>query len=494
VYNILKFRRTCILKSNYNFDYSMKTKPYPHQVDAIEYIKGKNNISLFDEQGLGKTKIVIDALVSNIQEQVIDGAIVICKKNLIQTWHDEIKKHSHLSSIVLRGTEKEKGYKFLSYSHFYLINYEYLETEFERINDFLQIRRFAMVLDESHTIKNPDTQAAKNIFKLRSHVKKRIIITGTPIANKPEDIWSQYYFLDGGETLGTDYYSFKKKYGNLNYRNKLSESEIQTIEELRHKIEETSIRRRKDDVLELPEKKYIDIYTDLTGEQKDIYDKVKSELLLEIIQISGEVFFEQLDMILTRLLRLTQIASNPRLIDTNYSQIPCKFVEVDRLVSKLKDNNEKGIIWTSFVGNILELHERYINDRPLVIYGDIPLEKRNRYIYLFQNDSDYQILIANPSAAREGLTLTKANNAIYLDRNFNLVDYLQSQDRIHRISQEKECNIYKIIAKDTIDEYIDFLLYKKEDIARYIQGDGLSMKSMDTIITKEELINILGGN
>jgi SNF2 family DNA or RNA helicase len=101
------------------------------------------------------------------------------------------------------------------------------------------------------------------------------------------------------------------------------------------------------------------------------------------------------------------------------------------------------------------------------------------------------ILIANPSAAREGLTLTSANNAIYLDRNFNLVDYLQSQDRIHRISQTKECRIYKLIAKNTIDEYIDEIIYKKHKLAEYVQGDIDNIENNE-YLTKDEVLNMLG--
>ena len=103
-------------------------------------------------------------------------------------------------------------------------------------------------------------------------------------------------------------------------------------------------------------------------------------------------------------------------------------------------------------------------------------------------------MIANPAAAREGLTLTKANNAIYLDRNFNLVDYLQSQDRIHRISQTKECNIYKILARNTIDEYIDRLIDVKRDIAGYVQDDFeyLETGSYEFLSNRQELLRILG--
>jgi len=103
-----------------------------------------------------------------------------------------------------------------------------------------------------------------------------------------------------------------------------------------------------------------------------------------------------------------------------------------------------------------------------------------------------KILIANPAAAKEGLTLTSANNAIYLDRNFKMDDYLQSQDRIHRISQTKKCHIIKLIARNTIDEYIDEILEKKELIAKYALGDSNNLNMKRPGLSKEDLLEILG--
>jgi SNF2 family DNA or RNA helicase len=103
-----------------------------------------------------------------------------------------------------------------------------------------------------------------------------------------------------------------------------------------------------------------------------------------------------------------------------------------------------------------------------------------------------RVLVANPAAAREGLTLTSANNAIYLDRSFNMVDYLQSQDRIHRISQTKPCLIQKLLARETIDEYVDELLYKKHRLAGFLQGDAANLTSARQFLTRTQLLDMLG--
>lgn len=476
----------------YGFNFDQKTKPFPHQIEAIEHIASSKYIPLFDEQGLGKTKMVIDALCNNMSDGIIDGALIICKKTLIESWKTEIEMHSYLKTIVLRGSPNEKGTRFMGYAHFYIINYEGVIGEVDRLKMFLKIRNMAIVLDESHKIKNPEAKITESIFELKDLAKKRIIITGTPIANKPIDLWAQFYFLDDGKLLGANYQKFKNEYSvNLSDEN-LPEKKIR-FENLRESILSNSIRRLKQDVLELPEKIYIDKYVELSGQQKGLYEKLKRELFVEITNIDGQKVIDESDEILKRLLRLAQIVSNPFLIDKSYIEVPAKFPKLDELVKSILDIDEKLVIWSSFVDNIRILFNRYRKFGALRLYGAIPIYKRNEIVREFMKNDEFKILIAIPAIAREGLTLTSANHAIYLDRNFNLVDYLQSQDRIHRISQTKKCTIYKLIAKNTIDEYIDDIIYKKHSLAEYVQGDSENIV-LSKYLTKSEILNILGGD
>ena len=473
------------------FDYSPKTTPLSHQIDAIEYIKKHDIVPLFDEQGLGKSKMVIDALCSNIESQEIDGALIVCKKTLLDMWKNEILKHSHLFPVVLSGTKRQKGRSFLTYGHFYIVNYESLVRELEIIKLILKNKNFAIVLDESQRIKNPAAMITKAILSLKNLTKKKIIITGTPIANRPEDIWSQFYFLNGGKSFGYDYYEFKKKYDlKLKGEEPLKNYEKDLLE-LREKIDKLSIRRTKD-VLELPEKRYLDVFVDLSKNQQEIYDTAKRELYYEIKDKDGKSVIEEIENYLVKLLRLTQIASNPALIVEDYDEIPSKFLKLDDIVNSIVKNEEKAIIWTNFRKNIRSLRRRYKDLGALMLFGDIPIGERNNVVVKFMSMSKHKILIANPAAAKEGLTLTSANNAIYLDRNFKMDDYLQSQDRIHRISQTKKCNIIKLIARNTIDEYTDEILEKKELVAKYALGDSNNLDMKRQCLSKEDLLNILG--
>ena len=470
-------------------NFEAKTQSLPHQIEAVNFIDKHQEVALFDEQGLGKTKIVIEALCIAMKRGEIEGVLVVAPMSLLYNWEQEVTKHSFLIPIVLKGTRREKRYKFLTGANFYITNYEAVIAELVRIKRFCKSFNIAIVLDESARIKDPTTLTAQALFELRTYSKKRIIISGTPVANKPEDLWAQYFFLDGGKLFGDDFKIFKS------WLNEKNQDYSERLHSLQKQVGDNSIRRCKNNVLELPEKKFSNIYVDLSGKQLEMYNTLREELRLEVSNLQGDKYIDEAENILKKLLRLTQIASNPALIDKSYSAQPAKFIALDSIINDILLRGEKTLVWTGFVENILLLKNRFSEYKPLVIYGDVPIKERADIVKAFQEHDSCKILIANPSAAREGLTLTKANNAIYLDRNFNLVDYLQSQDRIHRISQDKECNIYKLIARETIDEYIDRIIEVKSDIARFVQSDTMSISpnSLNFIYNKSDLLALLGG-
>ena len=475
-----------MIKKSYNF--SPKTQPFPHQEEAIKFIKQTKDVAIFDEQGLGKTKIVIDALSVEIKENNIKCALIICKKSLMYNWKEEIEFHSNLTSVIIQESKIKRGNLFTFPVHFMILNYETARTEIKTLKQLLSIKKMAIVLDESHKIKNLNSKITQAIHELAPLAKQRIILSGTPVANKPEDLWAQFYFLDMGDLLGDNFDDFKQKYKFDNTK-EIDANQISLFNELKREINTKSIRRLKKDVLELPDKIYRNIIVQLNSQQRELYDQLKNELLVEITNLNDEQIIDEADNILKKLLRLTQIASNPWLINKKYSEEPAKYLVLDKEVERIIYLNEKLIIWTGFVDNIIILKKRYKQYGAVTIHGNLSIDERNISVQKFKNDINCKILIANPAAAREGLTLTIANNAIYLDRNFNLVDYLQSQDRIHRISQIKKCNILLLIGKNTVDEYIDEVLFKKHGVAGLIQGDIENISSYQ--LTKDEIIKLL---
>lgn len=469
------------------------SKPTPlalsHQEEGTRFLRNNERAALFDEQGLGKSKQLIDALAGEIAAGHLSAGLIVCPNGLKTNWAQEVEKFSSLPYAVFGSGHNARRMAFRSLkAAFYIINYEAVDGELASLKALLKFKPIALVLDESHRIKTPEAKTTKAILALRTHATRRYILTGTPVANRPEDLWSQMLFLDDGESLGTSFEEFQAAYrsGADGYKN---------VDQLRERVSAKSLRRTKGTSLDLPPKRYSRIVVNLQGEQRRMYDAMREELELLVRSLDGEQVIQRGDAILARMIRLAQLASNPGLLDTSYRETPDKFLVLDELLDGYltKAPKQKVIVWSSFVGNIDALRERYARWNPVVIHGEVTNSERDAAVRAFRGDAATRLLFANPAAAREGLTLTEANVAIYVDRTFNLVDYLQSQDRIHRISQTQDCEIVLLIASHTVDEFIDFSLEQKHRLARYAQSDSDQIDEDDLQLRKPELLRALIG-
>jgi SNF2 family DNA or RNA helicase len=299
-------------------------------------------------------------------------------------------------------------------------------------------------------------------------------MTGTPVANRPYDLWAQIYFLDQGASLGKDFKEFRK---DLDLSNDLDfdENKARRFEAelagLFQKIQPFSVRETKKTAnIKLPDKELKNLIVELEARQSQIYDHFREEFASIIVR-NGIPQLDNADEVLKRLLRLVQVASNPKLVDESYHGVPGKFPPLLDLVQEIASNGEKAIIWTNFIGNVDWLAKELYVFGPVRIHGKLSYDERNRSVKLFKEAESCKLLIATPASAKEGLTLTVANNAIFFDRSFSLDDYLQAQDRIHRISQEKPCTVWSMIARNTVDEWVDLLLAAKRLAAQLGQGD-----------------------
>jgi SNF2 family DNA or RNA helicase len=457
-----------------------------HQKQGTQFLRRRERAGLFDEQGLGKSKQVIDAIAGEMASGSLRGAVIVCPNGLKSNWALEIEKFSSLPCTVFGAGRAARRSAFTAMrAAFYVINYEAIPTEMASLKALLQFKPMALILDESHRIKTPDAKVTKAIHRLRSYAARRYILSGTPVANKPDDLWSQMFFLDDGDALGTTFEQFARTY-------KAGRSGYQRMDDLRERIAPDTLRRTKDKALKLPPKTYTRIAVSLAPTQSIVYETMRRDLELSVRKMSGAQIMEQADAIFARMLRLAQLASNPALLDTNYREIPAKFAQLDALLAnRLRPAGRKVIVWTSFVENIRLMAARYKRYKPVVIYGEMDNRSRDKSVRAFRGDPTVRLLIANPAAAREGLTLTEANVAVYLDRTFNLVDYLQSQDRIHRISQTKACEVMLLIAKDTVDEFIDFSLEQKHRLARFAQKDAAQISAQDLALEKPAILRAL---
>lgn len=450
-----------------------KYDAFQYQKEAFEAIKDLEYAAIFHEQGLGKTKIAIDLLLYWLTETSIDTVLVVTKKQLVQNWIREFKNHTAIKPAVLDTNKQNNFYVFTGPARVVVTNFEVLVSELAQVKLFLETRNVAIIIDESAKLKNPDAKLTKTFFELSPHFKKRVIMTGTPVANRPYDIWAQIFFLDQGKSLGTDFSSFKKE---TDLSNKLSrDEELQSdfedvVAGIHSKIKDFSVRETKNSgIIELPDKVFIRETVDFVAEQKALYDKVREELKIEVVK-NGELIEDDSSAIVKRLLRLVQVTSNPRLVDDSFPGESAKEAVLDRLIREILTNGEKCIVWSSFIENINYFCKKYAEFGSVKIHGGMNMIDRNRSVERFYTD-EYRVLFATPASAKEGLTLTMANHVIFYDRGFSLDDYLQAQDRIHRISQKKTCYIHNIIINNSIDEWVDVLLKSKQNAAFLAQGD-----------------------
>lgn len=479
------------IKHNENENLAVKHTAFPYQREAVEAIRDKVYAAIFHEQGLGKTKIAIDILLYWIEKLEIDCVIIVTKKQLVSNWEEEFISHTHLKTRVLSNNRKDNFYIFNSNARIIITNFETISLEKERLKLFLETRNVGVIIDESTKIKNPNSKLTQDFFEIRTLFQKRIIMTGTPIANRPYDIWAQIFFLDSGCSLGVNFEEFKS---TTDLSNDLSDNKSkqlvfeESVAEIFSRIKDFTVRETKDSgIITLPNKVYHDIYIDFERTQKEMYEHVRDDMQI-MVQKGDSVILDESPESIKRLLRLVQITSNPLLLDGLYGQISGKEAELEKLISDIINRNEKVIVWSIFTDNIDYFTKKYSLHKAVKITGKMNIEDRKISVKKFK-EGDSKILFATPQAAKEGLTLTVANNVIFYDRGFSLDDYLQAQDRIHRISQTKECNIYNIMVNDSIDIWVNKLLQSKQNAAFLAQGDkSLSQYQQDSDYSYGEMI------
>jgi len=453
---------------------SAKHSAFPYQREAVESIRDLEYSAIFHEQGLGKSKIALDLILYWLTNKTVDTVLLVAKKGLVDNWKREFAAHSHIRPLVLGSDHARNFYVFNTGTRVLLTHYEAIKTEFKRLKLYLATRRVAIILDEATKIKNPDSALSQCFFSLSPSFVRRVIMTGTPVANRPFDIWGPIFFLDQGRSLGTDFELFRK---SLDISNDLADDLCRRNEfelgvaDIFHRIARFSVRETKrSGIIELPSKIYQSIMTDWEPRQLDLYNQYRDSLSA-VIKVDGTLKNDEAEAILKRMLRLVQIASNPKLVDEAYSGEPGKFPSLYDLVTDICREGEKCIVWTLFTENADWLADRLRGFGTCKIHGKLSMEQRNRAVTLFLQDPECRVLVATPGAAKEGLTLTVANHVIFYDRGFSLDDYLQAQDRIHRVSQTRQCYVYNFLLSDSIDEWVDSLLRAKELAAHLAQGD-----------------------
>lgn len=494
--------------------FPFKRKPYSHQITGIEFLLQNPACALLDEMGCGKSFQIASSVAMLLQNNSIDRCLIVAPKSLVKTWQEEMRLATAIPFTVIEGSPAQRTKLLQSQNPIFIIHYEGIRLEKESLSEWIQTGNGMIIFDESQRIKNLSTQTTISAKYIRNGAKRCVIATGTPIANRPIDLFAQYFVMDNGATFGSSFPAFKNTFCYIDIlevnqgRRKIKIEKfigVRNGEELRKRIQATSLRRLKNEVLDLPPIIYKDYNIELKAEQKTIYAKMRDSVRNEIENMSPEEYAMQANNIVVRLLRLSQIASNPKLIDPNYEGSNSKLDELDEILTDVfSDDTKKVILWSHFVGNVNYLSETYGETWGAVAHtGEMSVEERAQSVEAFQNNSECRLFIATPQSAKEGLTLLpkdgkmKADTMIYMDLNFDGGSYVQSQARFHRIGQNSDkCLVIHLVGQETVDEYIKKSLIEKIQTASQILDNASSeqltqLKGQSMNLTKDEVLKIL---
>jgi len=471
-------------------NYKFKTKPYKHQMTALEKSWHKETYAYFMEMGTGKTKVLIDNMAMLYDKGKIDGALIIAPKGVVKTWYEqEIPTHlpNHIENVTVlwqpnitkKQQEKlESLFEIETALHILVMNVEAFSTEkgIKFASKFLNSHKVLMAIDESTTIKTPTAKRTKNIIKLGNYSKYRRIMTGSPVTKNPLDLYTQCEFLDPYLLNHSSYYAFRNRYAQMKTMHVRGRSiqvvhAFQNLAELSEKLQGFSYRVLKEDCLDLPPKNWTKRHITLSKEQQKVYDQMKKEALATL---NGKVTSTM--TVITQLMRLQQITCGHFVADDGSTQ-EIKNNRIIELMEVLDEIEGKAIIWGHWqkdIQNIVgEIEKVYGPGSVVSYYGLTPQDERQDNIRRFQDDPECRFMVGTPSTGGYGITLTAANTVIYYSNGYDLEKRLQSEDRAHRIGQKKNVTYIDIIAENTVDDKIVKSLRKKINIASEVLGEEL---------------------
>jgi SNF2 family DNA or RNA helicase len=469
--------------------YKFKTKPFEHQLKALEMSWDKKVFAYFMEMGTGKSKVLIDNISMLYDKGKINGALIIAPKGVYKNWFaDQIPTHmaDHIEKTVVlweSSKNKEAEYKKLFESsddlQILVMNVEAFSTKKGKTFawKFLNCHKALMAIDESTTIKNPGAIRTKNIVDLGKHVAYKRILTGSPVTKSPLDLFMQCLFLDPWLLDQQSYYAFRTRYAvcrKINVSGRSVEIVVgyRNLGELSEKLKPFSYRCLKDDCLDLPGKTYMKRVITLTPEQKKLYKDMKEKALAVL---NGKMVTSA--TVITQLMRLHQITCGHFKSDDGDTQ-DVKSNRLGELTSVLEEVEGKAIIWAHYRHDIesivKEVKKKHGDNSILTYYGDTSTEDRQKAIEKIQDlSSPVRFLVGTPQTGGYGITLTAASTMIYYSNGYDLEKRQQSEARIDRIGQNKPMTYIDIIAEETIDEKIVKALRTKVNIATEIMGEEL---------------------
>lgn len=473
-----------------------KTKPYAHQLEALEQSRDKRVYALLMEMGTGKTKVVIDTVSYLFGLGKVNAMMVVAPKSICTNWaKKEIQAHlpDHVERrVVLWRSTSDSFEKELAHLskvepmklHILVINIEALATDrgFKAAEKFLKGHDALFAIDESTIIKNPTATRTKRAIKLGLLASYRRIMTGTPVTQSPLDIYSQFGFLDTDILHSSSFYGFRNQYAVLRkrYVNGRSFDEVvgfQRLNELKELLKPHSYRALKRECLDLPDKIYTTRHVEPSEAQRRYYNQIRDDALAML----GDGTIVAAPLVITQLLRLRQALCNIAPTGEGGPAVPIddQNPRLDAVLELLEEaGDQKVIIWANFVPSIKLLQEgigkEFGREKVAYISGEVPALRRQEIVEQFQDPAHpLKYLVMQTRTGGYGLTLTAATLVIYHDNDWSLEVRLQSEDRAHRIGQKNSVTYVDLVAPDTVEEKILASLMSKQELADRVTGDKL---------------------
>ena len=471
-------------------DYKFKTKPYAHQLKALEMSWDKSYFAYFMEMGTGKSKVLIDNIAMLYDAGKINGVLIVAPKGVVKTWYEQeipthLVDHIPCSPVLWQAmiTKKQQHQLDTLFQpghdlHVLIMNVEAFSTKkgLEFAARFLRCHNTLFAVDESTTIKNPEAKRTRNICSLAPFAKYRRILTGSPVTKSPLDLYKQCDFLSR-ELLGhSSYYSFRTRYAVMKTANFGGRS-VQIVVGYRHlgelsdKLKPFSFRVLKDDCLDLPAKTFMKRIVQLTPDQTKVYKQMKH---LALAQMDGKMMTTA--TVLTQLMRLQQITCGHFTADDGVTRDIANN-RISELIDLLWEIEGKVVIWAHWQKDvhkiIAEIVKEFGEGCCVDYYGLTPQSERQENIRKFQEDEKVRFFVETTQTGGYGITLTAASNMIYYSNGYDLEKRQQSEARIDRIGQTKPMTYIDIMCENTVDERIVKALKKKINIATKIMGEEL---------------------
>ena len=439
---------------------------------------------LADDMGLGKTIQTLALLQKHKEDTEAANrkstSLVIMPTSLIYNWLNEAKKFTpQLRLMVHTGTFRYKSAEVFANYDVIITTYGITRIDIELLQNYVFDY---VILDESQNIKNASSKSYHSVKQLKA--RHKLILSGTPVENSVNDLWTQMSFINPG-MLGSQQY-FQNEFVTPIEKKKDEEK----ARKLQAMIKPFVLRRTKEQVAtELPPKTENLFYCQMSEEQASVYEKVKSEYRNELLKsLEDGTFAKTQIQVLTGLTKLRQIANHPLMIDSDYEGDSGKFENVTHTLTTVLDGGHKVLIFSQFVRQ-LSIYRTYFEEQNIpYVYLDGGTQNRGDVVKQFQEDEKTRVFLISIKAGGVGLNLTEADYVFILDPWWNPAVEQQAIDRTHRIGQTKNVFIYKFITKDSVEEKILALQQRKLSVARaLITTEESFIKSLSADDIKEIL-------